>query len=158
MQTVQYEIRAGVAVITLNRPERGNAIDLGMARELLSAASRCGDASVRAVLLRGAGRHFCVGGDIRIAELEDAAMQAHVVELTATLHAAVSIFTRLDAPVVAAVDGAVAGAGIGLIGMADLVISARSTFFTLAFTAVGMTPDTGTTYTLPSIVGRRART
>lgn len=155
MHTVLLEIRSSVAYITLNRPHRGNAIDLVMAQSLLDTASQCRERSVRAVVLRGAGKHFCVGGDIRIAELEDDAMQAHVLELTDTLHAAISAFTRLEAPVIAAARGAVAGAGVGLVCMADLAVAARSCFFSPAFTAVAMTPDSGTTYLLPRIVGQR---
>ncbi len=155
MSSVLFELERGIAHVTLNRADKGNTIDLATARELQGAASRCGDDKVRAVVLWGAGRHFCLGGDIRIRALDDEAMYAHVLDLTHTLNAAVLGFMRLRAPVVAAISGGVAGAGIGLVGMADLGIAAQSAYFTLAFTAVGMTPDTGTSVWLVDTVGRK---
>lgn len=152
---VLFEIQSGIATVTLNRPERGNAIDLDMARQLLNVASRCSDPSVRAILLNGAGGRFCVGGDLRTEHLDDEATQAQVHDLTTTLHAAVTTFTRVDAPVIAVATGGVAGAGMGLVAMADLVVAAQSASFTPAFTAVGLTPDTGTSFMLPSLVGRQ---
>jgi 2-(1,2-epoxy-1,2-dihydrophenyl)acetyl-CoA isomerase len=152
---VLFSREDGVASVTLNRPEKGNSLDLPTARELLEAASRCRAAEVRAVVLRSNGRHFCLGGDIRLPAPADADLHAHVLELTRTLNAALLAFTRLRAPVVAAIAGGVAGAGVGLVGMADLAIAAQSAYFTLAFTAVGMTPDTGTSVWLAEIVGRK---
>jgi 2-(1,2-epoxy-1,2-dihydrophenyl)acetyl-CoA isomerase len=150
-----FSAKDGVANVTLNRPDKGNSLDLPAARELLDTASRCRAADVRAVVLRGAGRHFCLGGDLRVPALADADLHTHVLELTRTLNAALLAFTRLRAPVVAAIAGGVAGAGVGLVGMADLAIAGQSSYFTLAFTGVGMTPDTGTSVWLAEAVGRK---
>jgi 2-(1,2-epoxy-1,2-dihydrophenyl)acetyl-CoA isomerase len=155
MARVLFDHERGVARVTLNRAERGNTLDLETARELFDAASRCRNEGARAVLLRGSGKHFCLGGDVRIPERDDTAMQAHVLDLTRTLNAAVLAFMRLQAPVVAVVSGGVAGAGVGLVGMADLAIAAQSAYFLPAFTTVGMTPDTGTSVWLSEIVGRK---
>jgi 2-(1,2-epoxy-1,2-dihydrophenyl)acetyl-CoA isomerase len=81
------------------------------------------------------------------------ALDGHVRELTTYLHAAISHFVRMDAPVVAAVNGTAAGAGVGLVAMADLALCARSSQFNLAYTSVGLTPDAGTTFLLPRTVG-----
>jgi 2-(1,2-epoxy-1,2-dihydrophenyl)acetyl-CoA isomerase len=78
-----------------------------------------------------------------------------VRELTTYLHAAISHFVRMDAPVVAAVNGTAAGAGVGLVAMADLALCARSSRFNLAYTSVGLTPDAGTTFLLPRTVGHK---
>jgi 2-(1,2-epoxy-1,2-dihydrophenyl)acetyl-CoA isomerase len=155
MTAVVLQIEEAVATLTLNRPERGNAIDLVLARELRDAMVQIAAQDVRALLVQGSGRHFCLGGDIRIPELDDAAMQAHVLELTRTLHAGLSSMLRLNAPVIAAVNGGVAGAGLGLLGVSDLVVAAEDAFFVGAFTAVGLTPDSGVSLTLPRVIGAR---
>lgn len=141
-----------VAHIRLTRG-RGNPIDLATAEGLLDAARRCGP-DVRAVLLTAAGPSFCVGGDLR--EFAAAAdLQSHLTRVTDALHDALRIFAGLDAPVVAAVQGAVAGAGLGLVGAADLVVAAEDTTFVAAYTAIGYTPDAGVTWSLPRLAGPR---
>jgi len=122
--------------------------------DLLAAAMTCGrNAQVRAVVLTGAGRHFSFGGDLRAMTAGDAADAGYIRELTTYLHAALSHFVRMDAPVIAAVNGTAAGAGVGLVAAADLAFCAASAKFTLAYTNVGLTPDAGTSFLLPRIVG-----
>lgn len=150
--SVLTTVEDGVAHLRLTRG-RGNPIDLATAEGLLEAARRCGP-DVRAVLLTAAGSAFCVGGDLReFAASDDLA--AHLTRVTDALHAALRIFAGLDAPVVAAVQGAVAGAGLGLVGVADLVVAAEDTTFTAAYTAIGYTPDAGVSWSLPRLVGPR---
>jgi 2-(1,2-epoxy-1,2-dihydrophenyl)acetyl-CoA isomerase len=151
---VQVETRGAVALVTLNRPESGNSINLRMAMDLLAAAMTCArNAAVRAVVLSGAGRHFCFGGDLRAVGARAPAGEDYIRELTTYLHAAISQFVRMDPPVIAAVNGTAAGAGVGLVAMADLALCARSSKFNLAYTQAGLTPDAGTTFLLPRTLG-----
>ena len=152
--TVEVETRGAVALVTLNRPQSANTLNLQMAMDLLAAAMTCArNAAVRAVVLSGAGRHFSFGGDLRGMAGRDGAGSDYVRELTTYLHAAISHFVRMDAPVIAAVNGTAAGAAVGLVAMADLAVAARSSQFNLAYTRVGLTPDAGTSFLLPRIVG-----
>ncbi|ELP63513.1 enoyl-CoA hydratase/isomerase family protein [Streptomyces turgidiscabies] len=134
----------------------GNAIDLAMARGLLDAARECEKARARAVLLTGRGRSFCVGGDLKeFATLSGERLAAHLTDVTDALHGALRILAGLDAPLVAAVQGAVAGAGLGLATAADVSLAASDARFTAAYTAIGYTPDAGTSWSLPRLVGPR---
>jgi 2-(1,2-epoxy-1,2-dihydrophenyl)acetyl-CoA isomerase len=152
--TVQVETRGAVALVTLNRPDSGNALNLQMAMDLLAAAMTCArNSAVRAVVLSGAGRNFCFGGDLRAMASRDTSGADYIRELTTYLHAAITHFVRMDAPVVAAVNGTAAGAGIGLVAMADLAVCARSSKFNLAYTNAGLTPDAGTSFLLPRTLG-----
>lgn len=154
--TVAVGIRDRVATLTLNRPESNNALTLELARELLAAALRCeADAEVRAVVLTGAGKHFCFGGDLRAMRERGDGAPAYINELTTHLHAALSAFTRMRAPVIAAVNGTAAGAGVGLACTADLALCGRGSRFSLAYTGVGLSPDGSVSFLLPRIVGRR---
>ncbi len=153
--TVKFELDQGVAWITLNRPDAANTLNLQFGRDLNDAATRCrGERSVRAVVITGAGKPFSFGGDLGAMMMnEDRAIHAYLRELTVDLHSAITTFTRLQAPVIAAVNGTAAGAGVGLVAMADLAIAAESAKFSLAYTAVGLTPDGSTSYFLPRLVG-----
>jgi len=155
-ETLIVERREGVAHLTLDRPDAANGIDLRMAEELLAAATGLADdPSVRAVLLTGAGARFCGGGDVKgFANLGDG-LGHHIREITVPLHAAVSQLVRLDAPVVAAVQGSAAGAGLGLVAASDLVVAAESAKFVMAYTGIGLTPDCSTSWFLPRLVGER---
>jgi len=151
---VTVEVHDLVAHVVMRRGDRGNAIDLAMAEALLGAARTCRDGNVRAVLLRGEGRSFCVGGDLReFAAVPDPDRHGHLMAVTDTLHEALRVFAAMDAPLVAAVHGAVAGAGVGLAAAADLTIAAVDATFLLAYTAVGYTPDAGVSWSLPRLVG-----
>jgi 2-(1,2-epoxy-1,2-dihydrophenyl)acetyl-CoA isomerase len=154
--SVQVETRGAVALVTLNRPDSANTLNLQMGMDLLAAALACArNADVRAVVLTGAGRNFCFGGDLRAMAARDTAGDDYIRELTTYLHAAIAHFTRMDAPVIAAVNGTAAGAGVGLVAMADLAVCARSAKFNLAYTNAGLTPDAGTSFLLPRTVGAK---
>jgi 2-(1,2-epoxy-1,2-dihydrophenyl)acetyl-CoA isomerase len=154
--SVQVETRGSVALVTLNRPESANTVNLQMAMDLLAAAMTCSrNPAVRAVVLTGAGRNFCFGGDLRAIASKEAAKDAYLRELTGYLHAAISHFVRMDPPVIAAVNGTAAGAGVGLVAMADLAICGKSSKFNLAYTNAGLTPDGGTSFLLPRVIGSR---
>ena len=154
--SVLLQVAEGVATVTLNRPDAGNVLDMDMGRALLAAALRCeADRGVRAVVLTGAGRNFCYGGDVRGMATQGDAVGAYLNELTTYIHGAISAFTRMRAPVVAAVNGTAAGGGVGLACMADLAIAGRGSRFTLAYTGIGLAPDCSTSFLLPRVVGRR---
>jgi 2-(1,2-epoxy-1,2-dihydrophenyl)acetyl-CoA isomerase len=152
--SVQVETHGAVALVRLNRPEHSNTLNLQMAMDLLAAAMTCArNPAVRAVVITGAGAHFCFGGDLRAVPSRELSLDDHIRELTTYLHAAISHFVRMDAPVVAAVNGTAAGAGVGLVAMADLALAAHGSRFNLAYTGVGLSPDAGTSFLLPRIVG-----
>lgn len=152
--SLRLEIADGVATLTLDRPANANTIDLALAREYADVALRCDeDPSVRAVVLTGAGKAFCAGGDLASFAAAGDAMPALLKEITGYLHLGVSRFARMDAPVIAAVNGVAAGAGVSLVCAADLVLAAESARFTLAYTRAGLSPDGGVTYTLARLVG-----
>lgn len=154
--TLNLEIDDGVAYVTLERPEAGNAINAGMARDLMGAALRCDeDPAVRAVVLSGSGRMFCAGGDLKTFSQYGDDLPRHMKEVTTYLHAAVSRFARMDAPLIAAVHGAAAGAGFSLALACDIVLADETARFTLGYSKVGLTPDGSSTYFLPRLVGFR---
>jgi 2-(1,2-epoxy-1,2-dihydrophenyl)acetyl-CoA isomerase len=153
---VSFEVSGSVARITLDRPDAANAIDLPLARELMQAAIRCDeDAGIRAVLLTGTGKLFCAGGDLKSFAARGDALPAALKELTVYLHAATSRFARMRAPLVVAVNGTAAGAGLSLAVSGDLVLAAESAKFTMAYTAAGVSPDGGSTWYLPRLIGLR---
>ena len=157
--TIEFEIKEHVAFITLNREEAANALNVQMADELMDAAIRCDtEKSVRAVLITARGKMFCAGGDLKV--FSEAGNEVGVLakKITTSLHAAVSRFARMAPPLVVAVNGTVAGGGLSLVLVADMVLSARSAKFTLAYTRAGLVPDGSSTYFLPRLVGlRRAK-
>jgi len=149
-----FAVRDSIARITLNRPDTANAINIDMARDLMHAALQCDeDPAIRAVIITGTGRMFCAGGDLKSFAAHDEDLSYHLKEVTTYLHAAMSRFTRMDAPIVAAVNGTAAGAGMSLACACDLVLAAESARFTMAYTRAGLTPDGSSTYFLPRIVG-----
>lgn len=155
--TLAVEKRDNVAWITLNRPDSFNALDKDMARELCDVANRCSsDRHLRAAVLTGQGEQaFCAGGDVAVfgRHLDD--LELLVKEITTSLHAAISRFARMRAPLIGAVNGVAAGAGIGLVACCDLVVAAEQATFTSAYTRIGLTPDGSSTYFLNRILGRR---
>lgn len=154
--TILVDVRGEVAIVTMNRADQANTMNLEFGRDLLQAALDCEtNPAVRAVVLTGAGKNFCFGGDLRGMMGSGGAVDAYLRVLTTNLHTAISVFMRMDAPVIAAVNGTAAGAGIGLVAMADLAIASPSSKFSLAYTGVGLTPDGGTSFLLPRLIGAK---
>jgi 2-(1,2-epoxy-1,2-dihydrophenyl)acetyl-CoA isomerase len=153
------EIKDGVGLIRLNRPDDGNAITLEMAGEMLEVAIRCDeDPEVRAVVLTGSGKMFCAGGDLKVFAAQGERISSYLKKVTQALHAAISRFNWMDAPVVGAINGTAAGGGLSLALATDIVIAAESAKFTMAYTKVGLTPDGSSSYFLARLVGlRRAK-
>lgn len=154
--TVSLLIADGVATLRLNRPEQGNALSLALVERLSALVSNIDhDPDVRCVLLTGTGRFFCVGGDIGGFRTAGNGVPALLKQITTHLHSAISRLARMDKPLIVAVNGPAAGAGLGLAALGDIVLAAKSSHFTMAYTAIGLTPDGGTTALLPRLVGLR---
>lgn len=153
MNPVGLAIADGVARVTLRRPDSGNAIDLDVASALRDAvATLHRDDQVGAVLIHADGGAFCVGGDLSaFAGATD--RSAYIAELAGTMHEAVLGLRALRPPVLSAVQGACAGAGIGLALAADLVVAARGARFRAAYTAAGLAPDCGVSWALTRLLG-----
>jgi len=154
--TILVESRAGYRVITLNRPERLNALTVEMAAALIEALEAAEkDRKCRALLLTGAGRGFCAGQDLTaIADAEP----AEIGELLEQYNPLILKLRALPIPVVCAVNGVAAGAGANLALACDIVLAAKSASFVQAFAKIGLVPDCGGTWFLPRLVGEaRAR-
>jgi len=150
------ERRDGVATITLNRPDAYNALNLGLGRDLFHASLEVDeDPAVRCVVVTGAGRAFCAGGDVKdfVDNLEH--VGAFIKELTTYLHGAVSRFCRSDKPVIMAVNGVAAGGGLSFALSGDIVVAAESARFTMAYSRIAATPDGSSSYFLPRLIGMR---
>lgn len=154
--TVMLGIEDGVATIVLNRPDVGNAVDLPMAHKLSALVRQCADdASVRCVVLTGAGRMFCVGGDVSAMAAAGDARPDFLSELVEAFHEISRPLMHMDKPVLTLVNGPAAGAGLSLALSADVVLAARSASFLAAYAAVGLTADGGASWLLPRLVGLR---
>lgn len=153
-ETLKFDVADGVATLTLNRPDAVNAMNRTMMLELFAVAQRCdADDAIRAVVLTGSGKMFCAGGDLKEFGAQGDAMPAFITEVATYLHAAVTRFQRMDAPLVIAVNGMAAGAGLSLVASGDVVIASEEAAFTCAYTAAGITPDGSSTYFLAKHVG-----
>jgi 2-(1,2-epoxy-1,2-dihydrophenyl)acetyl-CoA isomerase len=153
-RSVMLDVVEGVATVTLSRPEAGNAIDLATAAELRSVVESLTSLDLGVVVLTGIGTKFCLGGDVRAMAAADDRGQ-YVAELADNVHAALSDLRRLPVPIVAAVNGTAAGAGLGLVLAADIAIAARTARFLCAYGGVGLSPDCGVSGLLPDVVGPR---
>ena len=150
----ECEIAAGLAHVILNRPDRGNPVDGDFCREFSLAMSELSERDdVRAVLISARGKLFSVGGDIVAFERQGNGLPAMIKTWTADLHAAIVRMKRMRAPVVAAVQGHVAGGSVSLMAAADLVVIGKSARITSAFTKIGFSPDSGSTTTLTARMG-----
>ncbi|MBI3968442.1 MAG: enoyl-CoA hydratase/isomerase family protein [Chloroflexi bacterium] len=147
------ERHGGVAKLIMNRPEALNALSDQMRREFVPALAEIkGDPSIRVVVLTGAGRAFCAGGDVKyFAEHKPTPLQTHA--RIKQLHTWLLDLINLDRPVIAMVNGHAAGAGANLALACDLVLAADTAKFTQAFVKIGLVPDAGGMYFLPRAVG-----
>lgn len=155
-ETLIYEVADGVATITLNRPEVGNALSPQSTREFneVSLAIEA-DPAVRAVILTGTGRMFCAGGDLGAIAGTGEQARSVLLRMTGDLHLGISRLSRNAAPVIGAVNGTAAGAGFSLVMLCDLAISAASARYTMAYTNAGLAPDGSSTYFMPRRIGDR---
>lgn len=157
MTSVEYAVAEGVATIRLNRPEAMNSLDIATKEALLDAVTRAAsDETARCVVLTGSGRAFCVGQDLKEHTEILAGADAQILFETVDRHynPTVEALATMAKPVVAAVNGVAAGAGASLAFACDLRVFAASAGVNLAFSGVGLSCDTGSSWTLPRIVGR----
>lgn len=153
-EAIQFEVKDQAAFITLNRPDFANGLNLTMGRELMDAAIRCDeDPGVRAVLLTGTGKFFCAGGDLKYFSDSGDGLAAALKQVTSFSNAAAAKLTRMDKPLVVAVNGPAAGIGMSFALYGDIILAAESASFTPAYTAAALSPDGGMTYLLPRYVG-----
>ncbi|MEU6371596.1 enoyl-CoA hydratase-related protein [Streptomyces sp. NPDC046909] len=151
---VRCDYEDGVARIVLARPDRANAVDLATARALGAAVDRAGADDVRAVVVLGEGRRFCAGGDVAaMAAAPD--RPAYLEQLATEFDEVLRRLAALPKPVVAGVRGAAAGAGLALMLSCDVIVSAVSTKFVMAYGDIGLTPDCGVSYLLPRAIGQQ---
>lgn len=156
MTEVLLERDTGVARVTLNRPDAGNAFNQPMADALLEIAlDVANDPAVRVVTLTGAGRMFCVGGDVGDFADNSDRIAAFLARLAGTLHQALAQFAAMKKPFVTLVNGPAAGAGMSLAISGDIVLATPEAHFTAAYGGIGLTPDGGMTWMLPRLVGMR---
>lgn len=150
---ILLDISDGVATLTLNHPETRNALSWAMAEEMGDALDRLSGA--RVLVLTGAGKAFCSGGDMasKVPEGLDFGQMLYN-GLTQAVNPMLMKLKSLEIPVIAAVNGAAAGAGAPLALLADFVIAAQSAFFFMAFPNVGLVPDAGGSFTLPRVIGK----
>lgn len=154
-QPLIFETRGPVAILTLNRPERLNALSADMQRQLINALATVEqDAGLRAIVLTGAGRGFCAGGDIKnMGETRLAGSQPRLRPLGQLWGALPLAIRACSRPVVAAINGAAAGAGFDIALACDVCIGSTEARFAASFTRIGLVPDNGGMYLLPRAVG-----
>jgi 2-(1,2-epoxy-1,2-dihydrophenyl)acetyl-CoA isomerase len=153
--SLDVQVADRIARLTLNSPDTGNALNLEMATALAQAAQGLRGSDVGAVILSGAGKAFCVGGDLNYMREAGGEVGDAVLRLATQFHAGLEALAALDAPVITAVRGAAAGGGMSLAIAGDIVLAADSARFTMAYTAIGFPPDGGSSWTLPRLVGLR---
>ena len=154
-QTLTFEQDGPIARIVLNRPDDANGMNDVMTAELAQVARRCDTAATKVVVLTGAGRFFCAGGDLKAMAASPLGPGPFVKGIADDLHRAISTFARMDAVLITAVNGVAAGAGFSLAIAGDLVLAADSASFTMAYTRAGLSPDGSSSYYLPRLVGVR---
>jgi len=155
-ELVRVDIDAGIANLRFNRPDRLNALDFALAERLLAALARAEhDPSVKVVTLTGEGRAFMAGGDISVFHAAKERAPQEASKLIELFHQIVRTIRRMKPPVIAGVQGAVAGGGLGLALACDLVIAADNASFMPAYTRIGTSPDGGTTWSITRLIGQR---
>jgi 2-(1,2-epoxy-1,2-dihydrophenyl)acetyl-CoA isomerase len=156
-RTLVFEEKNGVAWIRLNRPKEFNALNMAMAEELGKVATHCAtEDRVRCVVLTGTGKAFCAGGDVKDMYLslqESSRADLFLRELAMRLHIFVADIARMPKPVIAAVNGTAAGAGMSMSLACDLSVAVEEAKFVLAYTNIGLVPDGSSTYFLTRVLG-----
>lgn len=152
---VLFEKKGAVGEIVLNRPEQLNAMNLDLIDGLAAAVEKCRAPEIRAVVLRGNGRAFCAGGDIKAFNQFIEQGRSISPEMPDHLHEMVEELRGLEKPVLASVHAAAAGAGAPLAIACDLVIASEDAIFNFAYARIGLSPDGSSTYFLPRHVGMK---
>ena len=153
-KTLTFDVSDNIATITLSRPENANALNLKMAEELHEISiTCCTNADIRAVILTGEGKMFCAGGDLHQFKEAGDEKEALLLRMATILHAAVTRFANMDAPLIVAVNGAAGGGGFSMMLAGDFVIASSKAKLVSAYTASGLTPDGSSTFYLAKHVG-----
>src|SRR5215212_1795063 len=160
-ETIQLEMRETVCLLTLNRPDRLNALTVQVANDFNAAIGEALERGARAIVITGAGRAFSAGGDLR--EMQEIAKQAGRVEAffdepLRILNEAILLIRQTPVPFIAAVNGVASGGGCNLALACDLIIAGESAKFNQAFIKIGLTPDCGGTFILPRLIGWKRAT
>lgn len=150
---IRWRVEQGIGTITLERPERANAIGLAASHALTRAIHAVLDAAPRVVLLRGTGKIFCAGGDIEEFVAAGDGIDTLVERILEPLHPAIERLGEAPMPVVSALNGAIGGAGIGVALCADFVLAAASMKLRTGYAAIGLSPDAGASYFLSRRIG-----
>ena len=158
LETMEIELDGQIGTLTLNRPDALNAMSPELIGELVTAAAWLADrAPIRALIITGAGRAFCSGGDVnwfkRGVTEESVDLPSEVRRGAEALHNAIVDIRRVPYPVIAAINGPAAGAGMSLALSADIRIASEDAFLAIAYGRIGASPDGGMTYFLPRVVG-----
>lgn len=148
-------VEDGIATITLNRPDRLNALSMALLEEMQQAVAQVSEpkSGVRCVLLTGNGRGFSSGADLSDRDISSGSMPDLSHRLRTYYNPLITALVALPVPMVAAVNGPAAGAGMSLALCADFILAARSAYFLQAFVNIGLAPDAGSTYFLPRLIG-----
>ncbi len=153
---MSLDVKDGIGVITLCRPEEGNPVVHGMVEELMDKAIACDeDATIKVVVLTGSGPMFSVGGGLKDFAEQGDRISSHLKLVTQLFHGAISKFNRMNPPVIAAINGTAAGGGLSMALCTDLAITVQSAKFTMAYTNAGLPLDGGSGFYLAKIVGMR---
>ena len=155
-ETIKLEMAGQVCVLTLNRPDRLNALTVEVAKDFKAAVAKALDDGARVIVLTGEGNAFCAGGDLR--DMQEMAsregrLEAFFDEPLRILNEVVLLIRQTPVPFIAAINGVAAGGGCNLALACDLVVAAESAKFNQAFVKIGLVPDCGGTFILPRLVG-----
>lgn len=157
-ENIVVEVEGPLMWLTLNRPAEANAISIAMGQEFCVAVEQAEqDPGIHVVILQGNGRFFCAGGDVAMMHAADDPA-VFLKELAETMHTGLLRLAQSRLISIAVVDGYAAGAGLGLVLNADVVLATERAGFLAAYGAVGLTPDCGVSYLLPQVVGPRRAT
>lgn len=157
-ETVKYELQESAAIITMNRPDALNALSLQLTKDLRAAIEKAVEDKARAVVLTGAGRAFCSGGDLRQMRSmweKEGRIEAFLEEPLRALHDVILLIRETPIPFVAAVQGVCAGAGTNFALACDIVFAAETATFNEAFVRIGLSPDCGGSFFLPRAIGEK---
>ena len=159
MTSVLFEEKDQIATLTMNDPKSRNTLSMEMRIEMTRMLENLeDDPSIRCVIIKGAGDHFMAGGNVKsfaqlLEERSPREIELDFREKFAALIPLIKVMRRLEKPIIASVQGAAAGAGVGLASACDLIIAAENAFFVLAFCHIGVSPDCSTSFYLPRAIG-----
>ncbi|MET1062902.1 MAG: enoyl-CoA hydratase/isomerase family protein [Aeromicrobium sp.] len=154
MAAVTHSIVDGIGRIVLTRPDQSNSFDLPAAQDMAAAVEAVSGDEVLAITLTAEGKRFCAGGDVTSFAAADEPSE-YLLELANVLEGALRALADLPKPVVAGVRGAVAGAGLGVMLSADVIVASSATKLVMAYPGIGLTPDCGVSYLVPRAIGQQ---